>query len=218
MSKTLRSQMNPTTLRSTAPTIERDPDRLLDQRVEVVGVHDQDDRGECRTGSPPRIHGGQAALGRERPDLAPDPLALGDRVGDGVEELGEVPADLPLDPHRHDHPREVGALHAGRDVVERVLDRSTEPVLVERELELRRSSGSAASCATAPTACTSENPARSEPREQLERVGQRLARTPCRRLLALAAPRRTSERCDDRGRDDDREPEAAEQQTEDRAR
>ena len=58
--------------------------------------------------------GRQPALGSERLDLAHHLVALADRVGHGVEHLGQVSADLTVDVDRLHHPFEVvGADPAG---------------------------------------------------------------------------------------------------------
>ena len=50
-------------------------------------------------------------------EFTPEALALGHGVGHGDEELGEVPADLPLDADGHDGPREVVGLHPVGDAL-----------------------------------------------------------------------------------------------------
>jgi len=53
----------------------------------------------------------------------------------GLQELGQVAADLSLDPDGHDDPLEVLAVHPVGDAVERVLDLDPEPLLDHRPAE-----------------------------------------------------------------------------------
>ena len=84
----------------------------------------------------PEHDGADLALGGERVDVAAQPLALGHRLGDGDEELGQVAADLPLDADRHDGPGEVAGLHPGGDAVERLLEGTAEAGLGDDPAQL----------------------------------------------------------------------------------
>src|SRR4051812_16669344 len=114
-----------------------DPEQRRPQRPQVGRVRqrevDEEDHREAPE-DPPR----EPALGREHLDLAAQPLALAQRVGDGHEELGEVAADVPLDADGHDHPREVLAGQPAPDAFQGVLDRHPEPALDQRPVELHR--------------------------------------------------------------------------------
>src|SRR5581483_1782452 len=79
---------------------------------------------------------GNAAFGGEGLDLAPQPAALHHRLGHRLEELGQVPADLPLDADGQHRPVEVAALHADGDVAEGVLQRPAEPGLGQHPAQL----------------------------------------------------------------------------------
>ena len=56
-------------------------------------------------------------------DLALDADALADREGDGVQDLGEVAADLVLDRDGGGHQLEVIGAHAADHVLERLVER-----------------------------------------------------------------------------------------------
>ena len=122
MSKTLRSQMNPTMFRSTAPTTRAIPVGSVHSGSQVLRVDDRRITAASPKGSSPRKPGRQPAFGGEGADLPAHPLALGDGVGHRVEQLGQVASDLTLDADRQHDPREVGALHPVGHVVERILD------------------------------------------------------------------------------------------------
>ena len=80
----------------------------------------------------------QALLRGEGPDLALDPDAFADRVGDRVEDLGEVAADLVLDADGGGHQLEVVGPHAADHVLERLVERKAEVDLADDPAELGR--------------------------------------------------------------------------------
>ena len=81
---------------------------------------------------------GQPLLRGQGPDLALDPDALADRVGDRVEDLGEVAADLVLDRDGGGHQLEVVRAHAADHVLERLVERQAEVDLADDPAELGR--------------------------------------------------------------------------------
>ena len=80
----------------------------------------------------------QALLRGQGPDLALDPDALADRVGDRVEDLGEVAADLVLDADGGRHQLEVVRADAADHVLERLVEREAEVDLADDPAELGR--------------------------------------------------------------------------------
>ena len=80
----------------------------------------------------------QALLGGQRPDLALDPDPLADRVGDRVEDLGEVAADLVLDRDGRGHQLEVVGADAADHVLQRLVERQAEVDLADDAGELGR--------------------------------------------------------------------------------
>src|SRR6188508_2559104 len=71
-----------------------DPEEVVRQRLQVVELDQVDREGEHGRGQAEH-HGREPAFGCEGAQLAADPLALDHRVGDGVEQDGEVSTDLP---------------------------------------------------------------------------------------------------------------------------
>jgi hypothetical protein len=107
------------------------------EQSDVVGAHGEhiegDSYGKCN--QHPRR---QTALGSEDLDLSPHHRALAQCVGDVVQDLGQVAADFPLDVDGEHGPLEVGATHADRQRLERLVDRATEPDLGDHTLKLGR--------------------------------------------------------------------------------
>ena len=79
---------------------------------------------------------GEPAVRRVDPHLAENLEALADDVREVLENLGQVAARLALDQDRGREEPDVEQRHADRQVVERVLQRQTEVLLVERLAEL----------------------------------------------------------------------------------
>ncbi len=79
---------------------------------------------------------GQALLRRQGPDLALDADPLADGVGDRVQDLGEVAADLVLDRDRGRHELEVVRPYAADHVLEGLLERQAEVHLADDPPEL----------------------------------------------------------------------------------
>ena len=84
---------------------------------------------------------GQALLCGQGPDLALDPDALTDGVGDRVEDLGEVAADLVLDADGGGHQFEVVRADAADHVLEGLVEREAEVDLADDPSELDRHRG-----------------------------------------------------------------------------
>ena len=80
----------------------------------------------------------QALLGREHADLADDADALADGEGDGVEDLGQVAADLVLDGDGRGHQLEVVGADAPDHVGERLLEGQAQVDLADDAVELGR--------------------------------------------------------------------------------
>src|SRR4051794_8093253 len=114
---------------------QRDPDRVGPQRADVLLPDEQQVEEEewRQAAEDPRR---QPPLGGEDLHLAPQPFAFAERGRNRREDLGEVAADLSLDPDGHDDPLEVDAAHARADPLQRILDRHAEAGLDEGPVEL----------------------------------------------------------------------------------
>ena len=71
----------------------------------IVMTNDQDDRDHRQN------DGRDPALGTQRLDAAPNPIAVADGLVDGIEDLAEVTADLAVDLNGFGYPAEVLAVH-----------------------------------------------------------------------------------------------------------
>ena len=91
--------------------------------------------------------------------LAAQVLALAQGGGHVEQQLGQVAADLALDPDRHHDPLEVRLSIRVRDALERVFQGDTEPALDDDALELARRSGSLPSRTTVSIDWASDSPA-----------------------------------------------------------
>ena len=107
---TMRLSQNEPTASMTTPMQRQHQARPVGELADVVGVHDGQQRGQQQRQGHQHV-GGEPALGAERLDLARDPVALADRGGDVVEDLGQVAADLAVDLDGLGHPLEVLAAH-----------------------------------------------------------------------------------------------------------
>src|SRR3954452_8949694 len=96
-----------------------------EHRVHEPGCRDEQEGSEADRQAGDDV-ARQALLRRQRPDLALDPDALADRVRDGVEDLGEVAADLVLDGDRGRHQLEVVGADAADHVLEGLVERQAE--------------------------------------------------------------------------------------------
>src|SRR3954447_1119241 len=81
-------------------------ERAAPQGTHIRGVG-EGEVGEEHDRQPAEDPAGEPPLRGENLDLPAEPLALAQRVGHRRQQLGEVPADVPLDADRHDHPGEV---------------------------------------------------------------------------------------------------------------
>ena len=136
---TLDIQKMPT-LSSTAMTMQQDPaDRRGVHRVDVVGLGQGEVDQEAGRQAAQDV-AGEPTLGRERAHVAAQVLALAQGGGHGEQELGQVAADLALDPDGHHDPLEVAALHPLGDALHRVLEGDAEPGLDRPRAGTRRRS------------------------------------------------------------------------------
>ena len=122
------------------------------------------------------------------------PLALGHRVGHGVEQLGQVATDLALDADGHDRP------HRGRRCSCAAPSPRARPrsdgrgaTLGEHPLQLAPGRLRSPRSATASRPCANEKPARIEPESRLSVLGQL--------RLELAQPLACAARCEHDHRD-----------------
>ena len=130
--------MNPPKIRITTPAGRpEDRGRIEEHRIHEPGRRDEQEAGEADRQEADDV-AGQALLRRQGPDLALDADALADRVGDRVEDLGEVAADLVLDRDGGRHQLEVVGPHAADHVLERLLERQAEVDLADDAAELGR--------------------------------------------------------------------------------
>ena len=117
----------------------RDPQEVH-RRVEH-GLHEgrRDDEQEPDQGDRQEGHdvAGHPLLGGEGADLALDADPLADRVGDGVEDLGEVAAHLVLDRDGRDHQLQVLRADPADEVLQGLLERQAEVDLADHPGELR---------------------------------------------------------------------------------
>src|SRR4029077_11961505 len=115
---------------------DQDPaDEVAEHRLEVRGRHEEHERRQKhRQGRDDRAR--RSRLGGERLDLALDADALADRVGDVVEDLGEVATDRAVDRVGRGHQVEVVARDALGDVAQRLVRRATEVHLADGTAEL----------------------------------------------------------------------------------
>src|SRR5580692_479047 len=110
------------------PVEEDLPEGLVEEGADVTRVHGVDE--EADGDGKDRDHcGADAALGGERVGLAADPGPGDHGVGHDVEELGEVAADLSLDPDGGDHPFEIVAADPLGDLGQRVDEGTPQPGL-----------------------------------------------------------------------------------------
>ncbi len=199
MSTIFRSQNQPTTARPAAADDRRDAERVVEERLHVVGRDEkQEDARDRRQEA--EDDAAEAAFGGQRADLGPDALTLLHGVGDRVEQRGQVSTDLALDPDRHDGPRQVVAAHAHGGVIERVLGRPAQTNLGEHALQLasHRWADLLGDCFEA---LHEREPGPQRAREERERVGQLAARMTVdgRAACATRRPRRDA---DEHGRDE----------------
>ena len=130
--------MNPPKSRMMTPAGRpSDGRRIREHRIHEAGRGDEQEAGEADRQEGDDV-ARQALLRRQRADLALDPDALTDRVGDRVEDLGEVAADLVLDRDGGRHQLEVVRPHAADHVLERLLERQAEVDLADDAAELDR--------------------------------------------------------------------------------
>ena len=132
--------------------------RVGEHRVHEAGRGDEQEAGEADRQEADDV-ARQPLLGGQGPDLALDPDPLADRVGDRVEDLGEVAADLVLDRDGGRHELEVVRPHAADHVLERLVERQAEVHLADdpaNSVEI----GGRDSRTTSSMACRNDEPAR----------------------------------------------------------
>src|ERR671919_114905 len=112
-------------------------DERLKQGIEEAAVRlgdEQDDRERKHREDPRR----QLPLRGQDPDLPTNGLAVPEGLGHRVQDLGEVPSDLPLDVDGHHRPLEVVAGHPIAERAERLIHRAAQADLRDRPAELAR--------------------------------------------------------------------------------
>ena len=145
MSTMRRMMMKPMTIirpprpRMNKPSRQAEHGSVATCSMGAMNVGAMTDRSRTRaTGRKPDDVARHALLRGQGPDLALDAHALADGVGDRVEDLGEVAADLVLDGDGGDHQIEVVRLHAPADVGQRVVERQAQVDLADDAAELGR--------------------------------------------------------------------------------
>ena len=108
-----------------------------EHRFHEVGGGDEQEAGERDRQEADDV-AGQALLRRQGPDLALDAHSLADGVGDRVQDLGEVAADLVLDGDGRGHQLEVVRPNAADHVLECLLERQAQVHLADDPTELGR--------------------------------------------------------------------------------
>ena len=111
-------------------------ERVVDQPDHVVGLGEDHEGGEAE-----RHHRHEprrdARLGRQRPELSEEPVAIPHGRGDAVEDLGEVSAGLLLDHGGHGEDLEVAVRRGARaHLPDRSFERHPQPLLLEGAREL----------------------------------------------------------------------------------
>ena len=130
--------MNPPKIRMITPAGRpRTAGGLSEHRFHEAGRGDEQEAGERDRQEADDV-ARQALLRGQGPDLALDADPLADGVGDRVEDLGEVAADLVLDGDGRGHQLEVVRPHAADHVLERLLERQAEVDLADDPTELGR--------------------------------------------------------------------------------
>src|SRR3954452_11700368 len=109
--------------------------RLMEEHVHVIGVDERERDPQHRRQREQDVPGEASVRGVD-PDLAQDLEALAHDVRELLQDLRQVAAGLPLNQHRGGEKAYVEQGHAERQVVERVLHRQAEILLVERLPEL----------------------------------------------------------------------------------
>src|SRR5262249_43608199 len=112
------------------------PDGRGDEQPDVARVdrrHVEPDRDREQREHPR----GEAPFRGEHLDLPTEHRALAEGVGNRVEDLGQVPADLPLDVDRKHRPLDGGTPHPLGESLERILRRPPQSDLGDHPLELR---------------------------------------------------------------------------------
>ena len=130
--------MNPPKTRMITPAGRpRTAGGLCEHRVHEPGRGDEQEAGQGDRQEADDV-ARQALLRGQGPDLALDADPLADRVGDGVEDLGEVAADLVLDRDGRGHQLEVVRPDAADHVLERLVERQAQVDLADDAAELGR--------------------------------------------------------------------------------
>src|SRR4051812_23347866 len=114
---------------------EHPAERLVEEHVHVIGVDERERDAQHRRQREQDVPGEASVRGVD-PDLAQDLEALAHDVREVLQDLRQVAARLPLNQHRGGEETYVEQRHAERQVVERVLHRQAEVLLVERLPEL----------------------------------------------------------------------------------
>src|SRR4029453_9481127 len=108
---------------------------LLEQQIHVLGIHPREH--DTQRGRERQQHiAGEAAVRRGAPDLPQNLESLTDDVCEVVENLGEVAASLPLNQDGSDEEPHIQMRYSLGQLVQRVLQRKTEVLLIEGLLEL----------------------------------------------------------------------------------
>src|SRR5712692_10581637 len=108
---------------------------VLEEQLHVLRVeHRQDDAQRRRQGQ--QDEGGEAAVRGVHANLPADLESLADHVREVVENLGQIAAGFPLNQHGGDEEPDVEDRDALGHLVERIAERKTEVLLIERLLEL----------------------------------------------------------------------------------
>ena len=129
------SRRCPLPSRTAMPTHISQPIGVVNMRLDVVGLG-QGQVGQEAGRQAAEDVAGQATLRGERVHVAAQVLALAQGRRHGEQQLGEVSADLALDPDGHHDPPEVTALHPLGDSFEGVLDGHAQTALDDHPAEL----------------------------------------------------------------------------------
>ena len=145
---------------------------FLEQQLHVLGV-DERQRHRQRGRQRQQHVAGEAAVRRVDAHLPQDLEALADRRGEVVENLGQVAAGFALDQTAVTKNLTSIMRHALGQLVQRVLERQTEVLLLEGLLELE-ADGSGSSSATMPIAGLERVAGANRARQQVERLRELL--------------------------------------------
>ena len=108
--------------------------RIPEHRLQERGRDDRQDDDQ-EDGQASHHVAGHALLCRQHADLALDADTLADGEGDGVQDLGEVAADLVLDGDRRRHQLQVLGAHAPDHVCQRLLEGKTQVDFADHSVE-----------------------------------------------------------------------------------